>query len=89
MRFNEEMEKSTTVNSAEMFGNFFPELVQELRSLFQHVNSRGSSEAFRGLLHLKMFGNAYQPLNIVVIFEVEFHDKTILLFLDMFYEFFL
>lgn len=56
-RIKDEADKSDTVNPKKMFGNFHPELVQEIRGLFQRINYQGDKEALDGLLHWKLFGN--------------------------------
>lgn len=56
-RIKDDVDKSDTVNPKEMFGNFHPELVQEIRELFQRINYQGDKEALGGLLHWKLFGN--------------------------------
>jgi hypothetical protein len=58
MKFKKEVERSDPLKPEEMFGNFYPQLVQELRDLFQRVNyPQSKKEDFGGLLHWKLFGN--------------------------------
>ncbi|XP_056017955.1 uncharacterized protein LOC125660671 isoform X3 [Ostrea edulis] len=56
MKFKKEMERSDPLKPGEMFGNFHPHLVQEIRDLFQRVNYQSNKEQFGGLLHWKLFG---------------------------------
>ncbi|XP_061191547.1 uncharacterized protein LOC133199693 [Saccostrea echinata] len=57
MRFKKAVENSAPVDLSEMFGHFHPDLVKEIRDLFQHVNYQSNKEEFGGLLLWKVFGH--------------------------------